>query len=136
MIALPVTSLYAGLGALLMIALAARIAPLRRRHRVGINNGGKEDLALAMRAHGNAVENLPLGLILLALLEVQGLHPATLYLLGGGLILGRLLHAWGLSQTAGISFGRFWGMLLSWISLLAMSGILIWFALPLSQTVA
>jgi len=136
MIWLPVTSLYAGLGALLMIALAGRIPPLRRQHRVGINSGGQNDLALAIRAHGNAVENLPLGLLLLGLLEIQGSHPALLYLLGGGLMLGRLLHAWGLSRTADISFGRFWGMLLSWFSLLAMAGMLIWFALPLSQAAA
>lgn len=130
---LPVTSLYAGIGALLLIALACRIPPLRRRHKVGINSGGQEDIALAVRAHGNAVENLPLGLILLALLEIQGIGIAWLYLLGGVLILGRLLHAWGLSLSAGISFGRFWGMGLTWLSLLIMAGMLIWLALPLSQ---
>ncbi|MDQ2069551.1 MAPEG family protein [Natronospira bacteriovora] len=134
MIWLPVSSLYAGLGALLMIALAARIPPLRRRHHVGINSGGREDLALAMRAHGNAVENLPLGLLMLGLLEIQGISPAWLYAIGGLLLLGRLLHAWGLSLSAGKTFGRFWGMVLTWLSLLIMAGMLIWLALPLSQS--
>jgi len=126
---LPVTSLYAGIGALLLIGLAGRIPPLRRRHRVGINSGGQEDLALAMRAHGNAVENLPLGLLLLALLEVQGIPAAVLHLVGGSLLVGRFLHAWGLSQSAGTTHGRFIGMLLTWLSLLAMAILLIWLAL-------
>ncbi|MEA5444891.1 MAPEG family protein [Gammaproteobacteria bacterium AB-CW1] len=133
MIWLPVSSLYAGLGALLLLALAGRIPPLRRRHRVGINSGGREDIALAMRAHANAVENLPLGLLLLALLEIQGIHVGFLHLLGGGLLLGRFLHAWGLSRSGGISFGRFWGMVLTWLSLIIMAGMLLWLALPLSQ---
>jgi len=135
MILLPVTSLYAGLGALLLIGLAIRIPPLRRHHRIGINSGGQEDLALAMRAHGNAVENLPLGLILLGFLEIQGIPAGVLHLLGGGLLLGRFLHAWGLSKTANVSFGRFWGMLLTWLVLIVMAGILLWLAVPMSQIV-
>lgn len=126
---LPVTSLYAGIGTLLLVGLAARIPPMRRRHKVGIHSGQREDLALAIRVHGNAVENLPLGLLLLGLLEIQEIGAGWLHLLGGALIAGRFLHAWGLTLSAGPSFGRIYGTALTWLSLLAMAGILIWQAL-------
>jgi hypothetical protein len=37
-----------------------------------------------------------------------------------------VLHAVGLSGSAGVSFGRFWGTLGTWILLLVLAGQLIW----------
>lgn len=126
---LPVTSLYAGLATLLIIGLAARIPPMRQRFRVGIHSGQNETLARAIRVHGNAVENLPLGLLLLALLELQDVSASLLYVIGGVLMAGRLIHAWGLGRSAAYSLGRFWGTVLTWLSLLTMAGMLLWLAL-------
>lgn len=126
---LPVSSLYAGLATLLVIALAARIPPMRRRYRVGIHSGQNETLARAIRVHGNAVENVPLGLLLLALLELQDVSASLLYVTGGVLMAGRLIHAWGLGRSAAHSLGRFWGTVLTWLSLLTMAGMLLWLAL-------
>lgn len=126
---LPVTSLYAGLATLLIIGLAARIPPMRRRYRVGIHSGQNETLARAIRVHGNAVENVPLGLLLLALLELQDVSATLLYVTGGVLMAGRLIHAWGLGRSAAYSPGRFWGTVLTWLSLLTMAGMLLWVAL-------
>lgn len=126
---LPVTSLYAGLATLLIIGLAARIPPMRRRYRVGIHSGQNETLARAIRVHGNAVEYVPLGLLLLALLELQGVTASVLYVIGGVLMAGRLIHAWGLGRSATYSLGRFWGTVLTWLSLVTMAGMLLWLAL-------
>lgn len=126
---LPVTSLYAGLATLLIIGLAARIPPMRQRFRVGIHSGQNETLARAIRVHGNAVENVPLGLLLLALLELQDVAATLLYVTGGVLMAGRLIHAWGLGRSAAYSLGRFWGTVLTWLSLLTMAGMLLWLAL-------
>jgi uncharacterized membrane protein YecN with MAPEG domain len=118
---LPVTSLYAALATLLLIGLAARIPRLRRRHQVGIGDGDRPDLALAVRVHANAAENIPVALLLLALLELQGGAPAGLHAAGGTLLLGRILHARGLGRSRGVSHGRFWGMALTWLALLGMA---------------
>jgi uncharacterized membrane protein YecN with MAPEG domain len=125
----PVTSLYAALAVLLLIALAARVSPLRRRHRVGLGTGGEEVLSRAVRAHGNAAENIPVAILLLLLLELQGTATALLHIFGGSFLLSRFLHAWGLSQSSGLSFGRFYGMILTWLAMLGMVGALIWKAL-------
>lgn len=124
-----VTSIHAALGVLLVLLLGAAVVRQRRRAQVGIGDGGDAALARAIRAHANLVENLPLALILLLLLELGGLAPLWLHLLGGGFLASRLLHAWGLSHRSGVSFGRFWGMAGTWLAMLAMALLLLWMVL-------
>ncbi len=82
-----------------------------------------------MRAHANFIEYVPMALILLGLLELSGLGATWLWIAGGTLLLGRVLHAVGLSRSSGVSFGRFWGILLTWASLVFMAGMGIGIAL-------
>ncbi|MDX1569569.1 MAG: MAPEG family protein [Xanthomonadales bacterium] len=111
----PVTGIYAGLLAILIIGLAGRVVGLRRSRRVGFGDGEDRALAQAIRVHANAIENVPLALLLLLLLELNGAAPLLLHVLGSSLVVSRLLHAWGLTQTRGTSFGRFYGTLVSWL---------------------
>jgi uncharacterized protein len=122
----PVTSLYAALAVLLVLVLVARVVQRRRAARIGLGDGGDAELARRIRAHANAIETLPLGLLLLALLELGGTAVLLLHALGATLLIGRILHAWGISGTAGVSFGRFHGMLLTLLALLAMALLLVW----------
>ncbi len=74
-----------------------------------------------VRVQCNFIEYVPIVLILLFLLENAG---AKYYILLGvsiGLVVGRILHAWGLASKAGTSFGRYYGTLLTWLSLLTAS---------------
>ena len=55
--------------ALLLTALSLNVSRLRMRHRVSFGDGGHRDLMVAVRAHGNALEqSLLFGLLLLLLL--------------------------------------------------------------------
>lgn len=119
--AFPIASLYAALGGLLVLALAIRVIQRRRGAKIGLGDGADADLQRRIRVHANAIEYLPLTLLLLLLLEGGGASPWLLHGLGASMLLGRLLHAWGLSQRSGVSFGRFWGTLLGLIALLAAS---------------
>mgnify|MGYP002713246440 CR=1 FL=1 len=121
-----ITGLYAALLALLALWLAARVVWRRNKARVGIGNGGDQDLAMRRRAHGNLLEYAPLALILLLLLELDHMTVWVLHLLGIVLVVARLLHAWGLSHSAGTSFGRFAGTLLTWLVMLTMIALLLW----------
>ncbi len=116
-----ITGFYAGLGALLLLALSARIVGLRRKHQVGIGGGGQEELERAIRVQANCVEYMPLALILLALAESQAANHLLLHVAGAVLIIGRLLHAAGLSQSKGRSSGRFYGTLMTWLTLLLLA---------------
>ncbi len=114
-----ITLLYAGLSGLLLLALSFQVVGLRRKHRVGLGTGQHPDLERIMRVHGNFCEYVPLALLLLLVLELSGaLSPWLLHGLGIILIVGRVLHAVGLSRSAGTSMGRFVGTLLSWLMIL------------------
>ena len=74
-----------------------------------------------IRVQCNFIEYVPIVLILLFLLENAG---AKNYIVLGcaiGLIVGRVLHTWGLGSKAGTSFGRYYGTLITWIVLLTTS---------------
>lgn len=119
------TGLYAALLALLAIGLASRVVVLRRRLRVGLGSGEEKALERAIRAHGNLVEYAPLALVLLLILETGNAPTLLLHGLGITLLIGRLLHAWGLSRRGGVSFGRFYGTALTWVVILVAAATLL-----------
>jgi uncharacterized membrane protein YecN with MAPEG domain len=107
--AVPVTGLYAALCALLVLALALAVIRSRWRTKAGLGDGGDRRLARAIRIHGNAVEYVPLALVLLLVAELNHAGPALLHGCGATLVAARVAHAIGLSRTAGVSFGRMLG---------------------------
>lgn len=124
------TLLYAGLLGLLYLVLSIRVVVLRRRHGVGLGSGGERELQRAIRAHANFAEYVPIAVLLIWLLDAGTAAPAWLvHLLGLALVVGRALHGLlGLNRSAGVSFGRFWGTVLTWIVILVSSLILVYMA--------
>lgn len=118
--------LFASLHALLYVMLSLRVVFHRKAHRVGVGTGGDAVLARKVRVHANFSEYVPLALLMLALLELSGTRAALLWAFGAALLLGRVLHAIGLGGSAGYSFGRFSGALLTFLALLAMAILGIW----------
>lgn len=121
LVALSVSLMYAGLGGLLNLWLIWGVVEQRRQHHIGLGDGGNEMLLRRMRVHANAMENLPLQLILLVLLEASG-GPAWAVHAGGlAIVVGRVLHMLGMGGHSGYSFGRFYGTLLSMVATLVLS---------------
>jgi len=96
--ALPLTAAYAALLALLFVALSLRAIRLRRGARVAIGDGGDARLARAMRVHANFAEYVPLALLLIFFAESAGTPPLAVHAPCALLLVGRLAHAWGVSQ--------------------------------------
>ena len=117
----PITSIYAALCSLLVLVLALRVAQFRNRQQIGIGDGGNRVLERRIRIHANAIENIPLVLILLGLVEASSVAPWILHTAGLTLVVARILHAYGLSRSAGRSFGRLYGVALTWVLLLGLS---------------
>jgi len=127
-IAVPVTALYAAFAAAWLVILTLPIVVLRQRHRVGLGAGDREDLKRAQRVHGNAAEWMPLGLVLILVVELLGAPVWLLHAQGGLLVAGRVLHALGLWTSSGRSFGRATGVLLQWAQYGLGAGSALWFA--------
>jgi uncharacterized protein len=121
-----ITGIYAALAALLVLILAVRVMMRRMSARIGIGDGGDHELNKRIRAHANAVEYLPLGLILLLLVELNQTVPAIVHAFGIVLLVGRVLHAAGLSRSSAAGAGRMLGITLSVVVIAAMALLLLW----------
>lgn len=93
---LTITPVYAAIHILLAVALMYLVVHHRLGKRVSVGDGGHDDLVRAIRAHGNLAENAPFVLLLMALVEWNGLPTWQLHVIGGVFTLARLSHAYGL----------------------------------------
>ena len=96
---MPITALYAALLTVLFVILSVRVIAMRRGSGAALGDGGDPGLLRKIRVHGNFAEYVPLGLILLGLAEGLRAPGWLLHLLGLALLVGRLLHAYGVSRT-------------------------------------
>ena len=123
---LPVTTVYAALLGILLILLSDLVSRARKKIRVSLGHGDEERLERVMRAQGNFVEYVPLGLILLGLLEAGGAGVIVLNILGLMLLIGRLFHAYGMINTQAAFSGRYWGTAFTWLMILGASLLNLW----------
>ena len=117
----PASFFYAGLLGLLLVALSAQVVLARRRYRVGLGAGSEEGLQQAIRVQANFAEYVPFAVILLVMAELTGLPLPALHGAGVLLVASRILHAIGLTQSPGRSFGRFYGTAGTWLMIVALS---------------
>lgn len=113
-----VTTLYAGILAFIYIALTAVVIAGRFKFRVGIGDGGNEEVFKRIRMHANFVEYVPFALILMFLAEFEGASEWLMHVLGIALVLARLAHAFGLYGSVYISKGRTAGTALTLLVIL------------------
>jgi uncharacterized membrane protein YecN with MAPEG domain len=125
LIVVPVTALYAGLCALLLLVFAALVSRYRMKFRVGLGDGGNAELARAIRVHGNAVEWMLPMLLLLLIAELNHTSHVLLHVCGAAFVLARIAHGVGLTRRPGESPGRMLGTAVSWtvIAVLAIVNI-------------
>jgi len=124
---MPILALYSGILGILLIYLSNNVAGNRKKFQVGIGDGDNKDLAKAIRVHANFTEYVPIALILLAVFEINHGHEMVAHLAGISLVVGRLLHAYGLGKTIKASFGRLAGIALTWLVIIGLSGANIYF---------
>lgn len=117
----PITALYAALLGIFLVVLGLLVVRTRIRERVAIGDAGNPAMLAAIRVHANAVENIPIALLLMFLLEVNGGEAWWLHALGEALVIGRLMHAFGLFQKKNVNRWRQVGMVITWLVILALS---------------
>ncbi len=108
-----VTSSYAALLAFVFVYLSFRTLRLRGSLKIPMSDGDNPQMLRAIRVHANFAEYVPMCLLLMLLMELRGAAPLLLHALGIALILGRILHARGVSQIHENMRWRLWGMRLT-----------------------
>ncbi|GAC07348.1 inner membrane protein yecN [Paraglaciecola agarilytica NO2] len=93
----------------------------RRSGKISLGDGGDNHFLGVIRAHANFAEYVPLILVLMLVAEINQAHVAVLHSAGVALLIGRLVHAYGLKHHSGASWQRVSGMLLTFIALIGLS---------------
>lgn len=100
MLMLPVTMLTAGVCGVLAVFMALRVVLARTKHGISLGDGGNPDALIRIRIHANFIENVPLILILMSLIESATGASLWLKLAGVLLIVFRICHFIGLPRRA------------------------------------
>ena len=124
-----VTPLYAGILALIFVVLSFRVIRRRYDARAALGDGGDRRLLRAQRVQANFAEYVPLALILMTLIELQRGLGWTLHAIGLALLIGRLAHAYGVSQEPETMRFRQIGMILTFAALVIGAAANLWLAL-------
>ena len=115
-----ITSIIASVLTIIFVRLSFAVIRLRRKNKVGLGNGGHEELERAIRAQGNFAEYVPFGLMLIACLEINGAPWWLVAFPGITLIAGRLIHAKGINMPPPDFSQRVLGMKFTFNTLIAL----------------
>jgi uncharacterized protein len=140
MISLPVTLTTTCILGVFYIVLSAAVSAERNRSKVGLGSGTEVSVALgsehqaprlfiAVRRHAHFAEYVPLSILLIMLLEIEGAGRNWLYGLAGALVLCRLMIAFGMGLAAP-NVLRAGGNVIQWAMILVASvyGLVLVFA--------
>ncbi len=117
---LEVTTFTAAVCGLIYLVLSYRVSQVRMSEKIAMGDGGNADLITRMRTQANFGEYVPIILILMALIEYETGYSVLLGIISAALIIGRLLHAFGMGRPAPNPF-RIAGTAGTWLILLVAS---------------
>jgi uncharacterized membrane protein YecN with MAPEG domain len=120
-----VTALYGAIIGLLGAFLTINVIRHRVATKVNDGDGGSTQLRMAMRAHANFAQLVPLTVLLIGFSESLGTPKTIIHGVGAALVLARLLSAQGLLSVEGQSFGRQAGAGLTVLVLIAASVLIL-----------
>ncbi len=113
-----ITAFYAALLAVLFLYLSVRVIGWRRDRRVEFGHGDDFELLRRKRVHANFAEYVPFAIVLMALAESMEPPDLLVHIAAVVLVVGRLMHAYGVSQSPPIMRYRVYGM---WLTIASMT---------------
>ena len=127
---LPVTALYAGIMAVFALVLSFGAGSYRGKSGISILHGEPVnwELAVRVRRHQNFLEYVPVILILMGLIEINGGSTTFLHSAGLLLVVARVAHAIGLKHDNMQHIGRFIGAGGTALIMLVSAGYTLWIA--------
>lgn len=121
-----ITAFYAGILALILLALSVRVVIVARiKGHVALGTGGKDELLPVIRAQANFSEYVPLALLLMAFNEFSGSSSSLIHILGIALVVARIAHPFGLRLAGDPPLPRLVGFGLTFLVLLTAAVVAI-----------
>ncbi len=90
---IPVTALFSAILFFLYYYLAKNVIKIRRNNKIAIGFAKNKELEQAIAAHSNFNQYVPLGLIMMACMELNKIHFSIIFLVGISFTFGRIIHA-------------------------------------------
>lgn len=94
-----VTALYALPLIVVFLILWISVTKMRAGQGISIGDGGNPELLLRIRRHGNFIEWVPFTLLLMLIAELMGAPAIYLHISGALLVIGRIVHPFGLKPA-------------------------------------
>ena len=116
-----ITVIYLPVFGIVFAILSVRTLLLRRSLRTAIGDGKSIRLQRAVRVHANFAEYVPIALLLILVLEQKTDYRIVIHILCLALLLGRCIHAYGVSQTKENFLFRVAGMALTLTAIVSAS---------------
>jgi hypothetical protein len=126
-----ITGLYAAIFALIQIKFTLNVAMRRKGAKISLGDGGDDTLNRKIRAHGNFVETVPMALFLMGIAELSGAPFWSIHVLGGLMLIGRILHYSAIVTGTGYGKNRMYGMMLTFLVYVLGAGLCLWLSVPL-----
>lgn len=126
-----ITPLFGAVLALIYVVLSFNVIRYRFGDKISIGDGGNKNLAMAVRAHANFIEYVPLTLLLMWFLESLTLSPQDVFWTGSVLVLARVAHAFGMLYPQQLLILRQFGTIATFAVLIKLSISLLKHYLPL-----
>jgi uncharacterized membrane protein YecN with MAPEG domain len=105
-----ISTIYVAILGLLFVPFTMYVGLYRAKHKILLLDGGDQELARRIRAHGNFIETVPLALILIVLMELNGASAIWLHCLGITLVVCRVMHYLTIATNPANTLPRVVGM--------------------------
>jgi uncharacterized protein len=116
-----ITPFYSGIFGLFFVVLSVRTLLLRRKFGIAIGNNNQPLLERASRVHSNFAEYVPMSLLLVYFLELKMPSNVWIHFVCIALLVGRISHAYGVSQIQEKLIYRVIGMALTFMVIISTS---------------
>jgi len=117
-----ITTISATVLGTLLVMLTLKVVALRRSEKISVGDGDNKELLKAIRAQGNLTEFAPVGLILIACAEYNGVPDILLALIALAFVVGRIIHPVGMRDGSSFAL-RVRGMQLTLVSILVLGAV-------------
>ena len=129
---MPITLMYASIFAFFALVLSFRAGSFRGKSGISVLFGDPTNMELAerVRAHQNFLEYVPILIIVMGAIEINGGSDMFLYVTGDLLFVARIAHAMGLKHDNMAHKGRLIGAAGTALITLVVAGYGVWMAAP------